>query len=143
MTSDSSTTPDTSSEQGKKRKMKTDVSEMIVVFMDMQKKQHDEFMWGEQLHHQQEKEMLDNWMKAQIEMEECLQQVQREEHQEANRMFQQMMNRQFEVMMHSFWQHTPSHSQRNHSLPLHYSYPPHEETPPANVDQCSQVYHNL
>lgn len=44
--------------------MKTDVSDMMEAFMDMQKKQHDELMQGELLRHQEEKEMLDNWMKA-------------------------------------------------------------------------------
>ncbi|XP_036376832.1 glutactin-like [Megalops cyprinoides] len=131
-------TPDrTRSKQSRKRKrkMKTDVSDMMAAFMDMQKKQHDEFMREEQQRHQQEKEMLDNWMKAQMEMEERRQQVQREERQEANRMFQQMMSRLFDVMVPLFQQHTPSHPQHHHPPPLRYSHPAREETPPAYLDK--------
>lgn len=123
--------------------MKTDVSDMMAAFMDMQKRNHDEFMQGEQLRHHQEKEMLDNWMKAQMEMEERRQRLQREERQEANMMFQQMMSRLFDVMVPQ--QHTPTHPQ-HHPPPLHYSYPDHEETPPAYNDQplqSTQGYHNL
>lgn len=77
-TSDNSTIPDTPSEEDKKRKMKTDMSDMMAAFMDMLQKQHDEFMREELLHHQQEQEMLDNWMKAKMEMEDRWHQVQRE-----------------------------------------------------------------
>lgn len=78
-TSDNSTPETTPSEQGKKRKK--DVSDMMAAFIDMQKHNHDEFMQVEQLRYQQEKEMLEHWMKAQVEMEERRQQLQREERQ--------------------------------------------------------------
>lgn len=89
-TSDSSTPDRAPPEQSRKRKRKTDVSDMMVAFKNMQKQKHEEFMQREQLRHQQEKEMLKNWMKAQMEMEEHQQQLQRKEHQAANRMLSRL-----------------------------------------------------
>lgn len=92
-------------------KAKTDVSSMMGAFMDMQKKQYDEFMEAEQLHQQQEKDSHDAWMKSQMDIEELRLQTQREECQETNIMFMQMMSRLFDVMLPSSQQHMPSHLQ--------------------------------
>lgn len=58
-----------------------DLASMLDSYVDLQKKQYDDFMQAEQVRQQQEKETLDNWMKVQIDMEECLCQAQREERQ--------------------------------------------------------------
>nr|XP_055049624.1 uncharacterized protein LOC129435206 [Misgurnus anguillicaudatus] len=123
-TSDTNASSDnvpTPSRQCRKRKRNTDMGDMMAAFLDMQKKQHEEFMQGEQQHSKEEKEMLDNWMKAQMDMEERRQQLQREERQESNRMFQQMMNRLFDAMVPSYHQHTQLSSY--HMSPQHSSYP--------------------
>lgn len=111
----------------------------MAAFIDMQKHHHDEFMQVEQLRYQQEKEMLEHWMKAQVEMEERRQQLQREECQQTNMMFLQIMNRLFDSM-------TPSHShQVTPHPPLHYSYRTRAETPPVYLehDESTQVYRNI
>ncbi|XP_028679094.2 uncharacterized protein LOC114667794 isoform X1 [Erpetoichthys calabaricus] len=105
------TPPEQCNKRRKRKKM--DVSDMMEAFLDMQKKHYDEFMRGEELHLQKEREMLNDWMKAQMEMEERRQQMQREERQEANRMFQQMMNRMFDAMVPIYQQHTPSHPNKS------------------------------
>ncbi|XP_035278883.1 uncharacterized protein LOC118230177 [Anguilla anguilla] len=116
----------------RKRKAKTDVSSMMGAFMDIQKKQYDEFNQAEQLRQQQEKDSLDAWIKSRMEIEERRLQAQREECQETNRMFMQKMSRLFDVMVPSSQQHTPSHLQPPpphyyQGPPLHYTA--HEETP--------------
>lgn len=148
------------SEQGKKRKRKVEVSDMMTAFLDMQKKQHEEFMQGEHLRYQQEKEMLDNWMKAQVQMEERRLQQQREERQETNMMFLQTINRLFDAMIPSHSHHQPSpHHPSPHAppptpppaatppptLPPHLQYPYHAETSSSysELDNSTHVYRNL
>ncbi|XP_073710095.1 uncharacterized protein [Misgurnus anguillicaudatus] len=145
------------SEQGKKRKRKVEVSEMMTAFLDMQKRQNEEFIQGENLRYQQEKEMFDNWMKAQVQMEERRLQLQREERQETNMMFLQTMNRLFDAMIpsHSHHQPSPQHPSPHAPPPPtppppathhpHLQYPYHAETSSSysELDNSTHVYRNL
>lgn len=103
----------------KKRKAKVDIANMLESYVDLQKKQYDDFMQAEQVRQQQENESLDNWMKVQIDMEERRYQVQREERQENNRMFMTVLNRVFDIFAPSSQQHAPPQLQPNS---LHHVY---------------------
>lgn len=58
------------------------MSSIMGAFMDVQKKQYEDFMQAEQLRQKQEQETLDAWLKAQMEMEHRRLQAQREEQEE-------------------------------------------------------------
>lgn len=60
------------------------MSDMMEAFMEMQRKQHNDFMQAEQICHHQELEIFSNWMRAQREMEE-------ERLQQKTPMFQQLL----------------------------------------------------
>lgn len=112
-------------------------------------------MQGEHLLYQQEKEMLDNWMKAQVQMEERRLQQQREERQETNIMFLQTMNRLFDAMIPLHSHHHPSPhappptpppaAPPPPTLPPHLQYPYHAETSSSysELDNSTHVYRNL
>ena len=54
----------------RKRKAKTSVSHLMTSFMDMQNKQHTEFMEAEQQRQAQEQQSLGAWMNSQVEVYE-------------------------------------------------------------------------
>lgn len=114
------------------RERKTEVPDLMMAFMDMQKKQHAEFMHDERQRQQEEKAAIDGWMRVYVEMERQRQQ----ERQETNQMFMYTMNRKCDAMAA---QRTPSHSHQ-HSSPHSFSHSPlhslsvdEEETPPQLI----------
>ncbi|CAM4517471.1 unnamed protein product [Leuciscus chuanchicus] len=99
----------------KKRKAKVDLTSMLESYVELQKKQYDDFMQAEQVRQHQEKESLDNWMKQQMDVEERRYLAQREERQKYNRMFMTV----FDTFSPSSHQQAPPQLQAN---PLHHVY---------------------
>lgn len=97
----------------KKRKAKVDLTRMLESYVELQKKQYDDFMQAEQVRQQQEKESLDNWMKLQMDMEERRYLAQRGERQENNRMFMTVLNRVFDTFAPSSHQQAPPHTTKS------------------------------
>ncbi|XP_024143238.1 trihelix transcription factor GT-3a [Oryzias melastigma] len=79
----------------KKRKTRLDASDVMGVFIERQQQQHEEFMRMEELRHEQEIQMLKDWMKASMEAEERRLEMQRQ----TNHMFERMMNRLLDSMV--------------------------------------------
>ncbi|XP_078790694.1 uncharacterized protein LOC101163634 isoform X40 [Oryzias latipes] len=78
----------------RKRKTRLDASDVMKAFLKIQQQQHEEFMRAEELHHQQETQMLENWIKADREMEERHLELQRQ----TNHMLERIMTRLLDLV---------------------------------------------
>lgn len=78
----------------RKRKTRLDASDVMKAFLEIQQQQHEEFMRAEELHHQQETQMLEDWIKADREMEERHLELQRQ----TNHMLERIMTRLLDLV---------------------------------------------
>ncbi|RVE61277.1 hypothetical protein OJAV_G00169570 [Oryzias javanicus] len=79
----------------RKRKTRLDATDVMNAFLEIQQQQHEEFMRAEELRHQQETQMLRDWMKADREMEERHLELQSQ----TNHMFERIMTRLLDFMV--------------------------------------------